>query len=71
VTDQLLQRIEELEVRVAFQEDLLSTLNSGVAQLGDQMHNLRGELMQMRQALEAVRVALGHDMTIEPAPPHY
>jgi SlyX protein len=74
VSDPLLARIEELEVRVAFQEDLLATLNTSVADTTVEMRDLRRELVRMREALDGVRVSLAHDthdVRDEPPPPHY
>jgi SlyX protein len=71
VSDPLLTRIEELEVRVAFQEDLLATLNASVADTTLEMRELRTELGRVRSALDAVRSALSHDVRDEPPPPHY
>jgi SlyX protein len=71
VSDPLLTRIEELEVRVAFQEDLLATLNASVADTTLEMRELRTELHRVRDALDSVRAALSHDVRDEPPPPHY
>ena len=71
MSDPLLSRIEELEVRVAFQEDLLTTLNASVADTTREMRELRGELVRVRDALDGVRVSLSHDVRDEPPPPHY
>lgn len=71
MSDVLLARIEELEIRVAFHEDLLSSLSQGVTDLSLSMRHLRDELGQLRVALDAVRTALGHDVRDEPAPPHF
>lgn len=71
MSDPLLTRIDELEVRVAFQEDLLATLNASVADTTTEVRDLRLELVRMRNALDAVRSALSHDVRDEPPPPHY
>jgi SlyX protein len=71
VPERLIERLEELEIRVAFQEDLLGTLDRGVTDLSQSMGHLRDELGQLRLALDAVRVALGHDVRDEAPPPHY
>ena len=64
-------RIVELESRIAFQDDLLSNLNQTVAELGDEVVALRKLTAELRDALEAVRLALAHDVASEPPPPHY
>lgn len=67
----LLDRIEELEVRVAFQEDLLGTLNRDVADLHRTVAILREELRRASGQLEGLRGLLAHDQGEEPPPPHY
>ena len=64
-------RIVELESRIAFQDDLLSNLNTTVAELSDEVVALRKLTGELREALESVRVGLAHDLASEPPPPHY
>lgn len=64
-------RIVELETRVAFQDELLGSLNGTVAGLGDEVVALRKLCAELRGALEALRIALGNDVAGEPPPPHY
>ena len=71
MSNELITRIEELEVRVAFQEDLLATLNAGVAETGQQIRAMREELGRVLDALGQMRTALNHDVATEPPPPHY
>ena len=67
----LLDRVQELEVRVAFQEDLLSTLNTDVADLHRTVAMLREELLRATNSLEGLRSLLQEDPGVEPPPPHY
>ena len=67
----LLDRVQELEVRVAFQEDLLSTLNTDVADLHRTVAMLREELLRATNSLEGLRGLLQEDPGVEPPPPHY
>ena len=69
--DDLLDRVQELEVRVAFQEDLLSTLNIDVADLHRTVAHLREELSRATNSLEGLRGLLQEDPGQEPPPPHY
>ena len=71
MSDPLIERLDELETRVAFQDDLLATLNRSVAGVDRELRLLRGELEQVRGALDAVRISLTHDPRDEPPPPHY
>jgi len=71
VPDDLNARLTELEIRVAFQDDLLGTLNGYVASLNGDMQAAQREITRLREALEGLRVALSHDIADEPPPPHY
>jgi SlyX protein len=71
VSQELLSRIEELEVRVAFQDDLLGTLNTGVSDMSTEIRRLREELKRLRDGFESLRAAASHDPQQEPPPPHY
>ena len=71
MSDTLIARLDELETRVVFQDDLLATLNRSVAGVDRELRLLRQELEQVRGALDAVRVSMTHDPRDEPPPPHY
>ncbi len=71
MNENLPARVEELEIRIAFQDDLIQTLNRDVATLSLEVERLRAELARMRESVDAVRVAVSHDVTEEPPPPHY
>ena len=71
MTDLLIARLDELETRVAFQDDLLATLNRSVAGVDRELRMLRTELEHVRAALDAMRVSLTPDVRDEPPPPHY
>jgi SlyX protein len=71
VSDPLIARLDELETRIAFQDDLLATLNRSVAGVDRELRLLRGQLEQVRGALDAVRISVTHDPRDEPPPPHY
>ncbi len=71
MSNDLESRVAELETRLAFQDDLLGALDRTVAQQDRILGDLREEVSRLRAGLEAVRIALGHDVGAEPAPPHY
>ena len=71
VSDEASRRIEELEIRVAFQDELLATLSGQVAALDRELRALREQLARARESLESLRDAQGHDAGSEPPPPHY
>lgn len=68
---QVEHRLQELEIRVAFQDDLLSTLTGQVVELEREVRALRERLVHARESLESLRDAQGHDAASEPPPPHY
>lgn len=65
------ERIEVLEVKVAFQEDLLETLNSIVAEQQQEMALLRREMLYMHQRLRSLESPAVRSLQDEPPPPHY
>jgi SlyX protein len=71
VSEEHSRRIEELEVRVAFQEDLVSTLNRDVAEASREIGELRRLIARLRGELELIRNGLSPDPRSEPPPPHY
>ncbi len=64
------KRIEDLEVRYAFQEETIRQLDQVVAELGDEIRKLRLELKELRaQVAEAPE---GEPNKLEDEkPPHY
>ena len=64
-------RIQELEIRVAFQDDLLSSLNQQVHAAHQEIALLRAELMSLRDRVEGMKDGGAADPAQEPPPPHY
>ena len=64
-------RIQELEIRVAFQDDLLSSLNQQVHAAHQEIALLRAELMSLRDRVEGMKDGGASDPAQEPPPPHY
>ena len=65
------ERLTELEVRLAFLDDVVASLNASVAAHDKLLHDFRREFERMRIELGSVRTALSHDAADEPPPPHY
>ena len=70
------KRLEDLEVRLAFQEDALSSLSDALAAAREEearnallLHRLIEELRQVRLAVSTQLP--GADAGSEPPPPHY
>ncbi|HJU38319.1 MAG TPA: SlyX family protein [Tahibacter sp.] len=65
------ERLTELEVRFAFLEDAVTSLNTTVATHDRLLLDMREEFRRMRSELGVVRSSLSHDPSSEPPPPHY
>ncbi len=63
-------RITELEVKLAFAEDLLETLNQTVFRQQEQIDRLQQELRSMRQQMLQAQPAEQRSLRDE-IPPHY
>ena len=64
-------RLAELEMRFAFQDDVVATLNPQVAGQERRLIDLAEQLRELRREVTQLRAALGHDVGDEPPPPHY
>lgn len=64
-------RLHELEIRVTFVDDAVSSLSAADADLAQRLLKIERTLADMRRELAAMRTALGHDFHDEPPPPHY
>jgi SlyX protein len=71
VTGSLDERLNELEVRLAFVDDTMATLNATVSEHDRVLHDMRIALERLRLELSGVRTALQQDARDEPPPPHY
>lgn len=70
----LLNRIEELEARMAFQDDSLQALNDVIARQDRELAALRRELSAAADRLKGLALAMEVDNAPSPAdekPPHY
>ncbi|MDP2793807.1 MAG: SlyX family protein [Sulfurisoma sp.] len=63
-------RINELEVKLSFAEDLLEQLNLTVFRQQQQIEGLQREMRVLRQQLQASMPAEQHSLRDE-IPPHY
>jgi len=63
-------RIEELEIRVSFQEDAIASLGAQLHDAFRDIARMRAEITALRGTLEGLRAGQGDDAP-EPPPPHY
>ncbi len=64
-------RLTELEVRLAFADDTMATLNATVSAHDRVLQEVRLAIERLRAELSSVRTALAQDVRDEPPPPHY
>lgn len=65
------QRIDELETKLAFQDDLVMHLNDVVARQDQEIMMLRQDVERIRKQLLQMTPLLGGNAGEEPPPPHY
>jgi SlyX protein len=68
---ELVARVVELEMRLAFQDQTLSELNTVVTDQARRLNELESRLQRTVQDLGTVRGLLYSDPSTEPPPPHY
>jgi SlyX protein len=64
------QRLIELEIKAAYQEDLLQELNKIVAQQQQQLMRLEKTCQLLYERINSLQLEKG-ETGIEPPPPHY
>lgn len=67
--DDLTRRIEELEIRYAFQQDELRQLDEVIRQQAEQIEAMAGEIRALREQLD--KDASPEAPPEEQVPPHY
>ena len=65
---QMAERIEDQEVRLAFQDRLIRDLDALVREFGDRLDKVQRELDQLKQSIRSPETPMGP--ANEP-PPHY
>jgi SlyX protein len=71
MAEPLEDRLTELEVKLAFVDDTVATLNATVSDHDRALADIRIAIERLRAELTGVRTALSHDARDEPPPPHY
>jgi SlyX protein len=70
-TDALAARIDALEIRVAYQDETIETLNRTVTDQWRQVDALKREVATLRDRLNDAEMKAGASALPEPPPPHY
>lgn len=66
-------RLDDIEIKIAFAEDLIETLNSLVARQADQIEALGREIVRLKDRLDRSAPDTGSDLSdpVDDRPPHY
>jgi SlyX protein len=64
-------RIVELEIRLAYQDDLLQSLNRTVAEQQMEISKLNYTCLQLHEKLQGIQAALPERGPADEKPPHY
>ncbi|MGH8214461.1 MAG: SlyX family protein [Rhodanobacteraceae bacterium] len=65
------ERMDELELKLTFLDDAVTSLNDSELQQSQRLLKLERALTELRQELAALRTGLSDDVHDEPPPPHY
>ena len=65
------QRLDELETKLAFQEELLDQLNHALSEQQIQLQEMRTAMQLLSQRIKEAQVHPGHVNPADERPPHY
>ncbi|MGH8182336.1 MAG: SlyX family protein [Rhodanobacteraceae bacterium] len=65
------ERLNDLEFRLTFLDDAVSSLGDSEALQSQRLLQLENALTELRRELAALRTSLSDDAHDEPPPPHY
>jgi len=65
------ERIMELEIRAAYQDDLLQTLNDIVTRQQQQIDRLEATCRLLNEKIKSLSSETGSSETAQEVPPHY
>lgn len=69
--DAMAERLADLEVRLTFIDDSVSSLDDADAMLSRRLMALEQAMRDLRAELASIRTGLSDDPHSEPPPPHY
>ena len=70
-TDALINRLDALEIRLAYQDEIIETLNKTVTAQWAQIDALKRELARLTDRVHDAESKSGVSAQQEPPPPHY
>jgi len=65
------RRIDELESQLAFQDELIESLNGTVARQDREFQNLKHQLSRLSDRMKEIGDASGGEQAQDETPPHY
>ncbi|MBU3823650.1 MAG: SlyX family protein [Candidatus Oceanisphaera merdipullorum] len=71
MTNDILARLEQLETRLAFQDDTIEQLNQEITAQSAQTARLQAQLSMIAQRLKDLQPSNMGSQADEPPPPHY
>jgi SlyX protein len=66
-----IERIENLEIRIAYQDQVIDDLNKTIAAQWDEIDMLKRRMTQLLDRVQEVESTRGGPNLPEPPPPHY
>lgn len=71
MTDTSIDRLDSLEIRLAYQDEIIETLNKTVTAQWSQIDALKRELARLTDRMQDAESKSGLPAHQEPPPPHY
>ena len=65
------ERIDALEIRIAYQDETIETLNKAITDQWQTIDMLRRQMARLQERLEAAEMKSAGPAAPEPPPPHY
>jgi len=64
-------KLHEMEIRLTFLDDAVAALTGADAEISRRLQAVELTLRALREEIQSLRTAGGHDPHSEPPPPHY
>lgn len=65
------ERIDNLEMRIAYQDEVIETLNKVVTEQWSKLDQAYGRIKRLEERLREIQVSSVRDVADETPPPHY
>lgn len=63
--------LQDMQIRLTFLDDTVAALSTADAELSRRLQAVEQTLRALREEIQSLRTAGGHDPHSEPPPPHY